>query len=56
MDGVTDEVTLLEEVVTLRVTVPVNCSLLDSVTVALVFEPAWATMLDGVTEIAKSPT
>ena len=31
---------MLEEVVTLRVTVPVNCSLLDRVTVALLLEPA----------------
>jgi hypothetical protein len=51
-----EEVTLPEDAVVLRLTVPVNCSLLDKVTVALVLDPAWATTLDGVTETEKSPT
>ena len=56
LDGDTVAETLLDDCVTVNVTVPVNCSMLDSVTVALVDEPAALETVDGLMDIEKSPT
>ena len=46
----------MDDGVTVNATVPVNCSMLDSVTVALVDEPAALETVDGLMDIEKSPT
>jgi len=56
LDGDTVAETLLDDGVTVNATVPVNCSMLDSVTVALVDEPAALETVDGLMDIEKSPT
>ena len=56
LDGDTVAETLLDDGVTVKATVPVNCSMLDSVTVALVDEPAALETVDGLMDIEKSLT
>lgn len=56
LEGDTVAATLLEDGATDNVTVPVNCSMLDNVTVALVDDPAAPVTLDGLADIEKSLT
>jgi len=56
LDGDTVAETLLDDGVTVNAIVPVNCSMLDNVTAALVDEPAALETVDGLMDIEKSPT
>ena len=56
LDGDVVAFTLLDDGVTVKVTVPANCSTLDSVTVAIVDEPAALETVDGLMDIEKSLT
>ena len=56
LDGDTVAETLVDDGVTVNATVPVNCSMLDIVTVALVDEPTAPETLDGLMDIEKSLT
>jgi len=56
LDGDTVAETLLDDGVTVNATVPLNCSMLDNVTVALVDEPTAPETLDGLMDIEKSLT
>jgi hypothetical protein len=55
LDGDTVAMTLFVDV-TVRATVPANCSILDTATVAVVGEPAALETVDGLMDIEKSLT
>ena len=56
LDGDTEAVTVLDDDVTVKATVPANWSILDTVTVVVVDEPAALETVEGLIDIEKSRT